>query len=623
MSIVPKFDKLPRHLEDIDLFGLLGIDKTTNRTEVDEAYLRIENPTGDQFTAWKLLRDEAYSALYQSTGSILKAVEAGFVVDSMSFDQITSTDYSSKLCVTPTFKIKSNIQGIQDDLPLIVLVTTGAFSPLHYGHLSMMETARKALQAQGRHVVGGYISPSHDAYVSTKYNGEASLSAAHRTHIARKAVDSSDWLMVDPWEGSYLPTDVNFTDVIRHIKDHLRFVFPGQPVEVYYVFGADNACFTRVLQYMDGGVCVSRSSSFNPRPSIFAGEGIVDNSRLIFVRSDDETSDFSSTAVRKWKPQLMPKDASIDYFGWKKTLITDDLDVPLPPQNYIIRDDIEWALAQYFVGNFPEDVLAAADTFKFGLKKLIESSFANAVLPDRSREIRVFFYSQAEQYKVAKHIESASPTLNIDTATNDGKGINFSRMFEISDSQFRPTGLISRPGYAPIEEQIRSINPGVYTFLDDDIASGATLNLFMGMLPETVTIGSIRTLFSHSRRILSDSNQHECLDVVDVRDFLLGSRAGGLVVGGIGDNDMVRAPYVEPFVNLNSRAYIPLSMCRSFSIGVWQLNYDFYKALDNKFTLAEASKEFRELMLRLGFDNTDTLHEIAGYYLDRLIGISQ
>ncbi len=31
-----------------------------------------------------------------------------------------------------------------------------------------------------------------------KYNGEAALPAAHRVHIARKSIDNSNWLMVDP-----------------------------------------------------------------------------------------------------------------------------------------------------------------------------------------------------------------------------------------------------------------------------------------------------------------------------------------------------------------------------------------------------------------------------------------
>ena len=50
----------------------------------------------------------------------------------------------------------------------VVLLSTGGFDPIHDGHIYMMEFAKEALEKKGYHVIGGYLSPSHESYVSTK-----------------------------------------------------------------------------------------------------------------------------------------------------------------------------------------------------------------------------------------------------------------------------------------------------------------------------------------------------------------------------------------------------------------------------------------------------------------------
>jgi nicotinamide mononucleotide adenylyltransferase len=44
-------------------------------------------------------------------------------------------------------------------------------------------------------VVGGYLSP-----VSDGYGKKGLIAAAHRRKICEIAVETSDWIMVDPWE---------------------------------------------------------------------------------------------------------------------------------------------------------------------------------------------------------------------------------------------------------------------------------------------------------------------------------------------------------------------------------------------------------------------------------------
>ena len=51
-----------------------------------------------------------------------------------------------------------------------VLLTTGALNPIHRGHVAMFDRARDALEAEyGLDVVGGFLSPSHDTYLSGKF----------------------------------------------------------------------------------------------------------------------------------------------------------------------------------------------------------------------------------------------------------------------------------------------------------------------------------------------------------------------------------------------------------------------------------------------------------------------
>ena len=50
----------------------------------------------------------------------------------------------------------------------VVLLTTGAMNPVHLGHLNAMHRARQHMTSLGYHVVGGFMSPTHDNYVRPK-----------------------------------------------------------------------------------------------------------------------------------------------------------------------------------------------------------------------------------------------------------------------------------------------------------------------------------------------------------------------------------------------------------------------------------------------------------------------
>jgi chitin deacetylase len=134
--------------------------------------------------------------------------------------------------------------GANDKRPT-VLVTSGAFNPVHNNHLLYLEAARAFLaranpptgavrgpesaHALPMNVVGGYLSALPDKAVAKKRGG--SIARVHRTEMLRRATADSSWLMVvgDELNGVEL-----FESVERAVEKAL-----GQPVNVVAVCGAD------------------------------------------------------------------------------------------------------------------------------------------------------------------------------------------------------------------------------------------------------------------------------------------------------------------------------------------------------------------------------------------------
>ncbi|XP_050942521.1 nicotinamide/nicotinic acid mononucleotide adenylyltransferase isoform X3 [Cucumis melo] len=81
--------------------------------------------------------------------------------------------------------------------PLALQSTTGSFNPPTYMHLRMFELAKDALKLEGLCVIGGYMSPVNDAYKK-----KGLISSEHRIKLCNLACQSSEYVMVDPWEAS-------------------------------------------------------------------------------------------------------------------------------------------------------------------------------------------------------------------------------------------------------------------------------------------------------------------------------------------------------------------------------------------------------------------------------------
>ncbi len=207
----------------------------------------------------KKIRDDSYyGPLYDRTCDMDRLVRAGFFDDGLSPERVDELRNDTRFLTTPLHKITMNLRGRPVEKTYSVLVTTGAFSPIHMGHIAMMEQAHKVLTEMGEIVVGGFVAPGHDSYVSAKRNGEAAMNAAKRIEIARVSLDDSSWLMVDPWPALYVETEINFTTILERTDNYLRRHLSAYTVRIWYVYGQDNQGFSEAFRAKLGAVCVER-----------------------------------------------------------------------------------------------------------------------------------------------------------------------------------------------------------------------------------------------------------------------------------------------------------------------------------------------------------------------------
>jgi hypothetical protein len=196
----------------------------------------------------KIKRDLFYWPLYLDHG-LKHIMDAGFFFDKLD-EPLDITD-SLKILCTPIGHIKTPKTNKH-----CVLVTTGSMCPVHDGHIDMMVQAKLKLESEGYEVLGGYLCPDHDNYVSRK-NGDQSIPVHVRNKLTTDKINKhglQSWLSIDPWCGTFAPTDLNFTDVIIRTKQYLH-KYCNLNTEICYVFGSDLIKFVNTFENL--GLCVA------------------------------------------------------------------------------------------------------------------------------------------------------------------------------------------------------------------------------------------------------------------------------------------------------------------------------------------------------------------------------
>ena len=551
------------------LWEELGLDENFNYKNVDEAYKNVKNKTPRTTFAWKVLRDKYYSEVYREYRNEDLLVKAGFILDTLTLEEIDY--YNINLLTTPFDKLSSNIDEIDNP---VVLLSTGGFYPIHDGHIKMMEDAKKVLNENGYNVVGGYLSLSHEDYIVTKpyYISDQ----YERVNEDREYLKNNDWLMIDPWESIYVRTIINFTDVIKRLEQYLQ-KHVSKKIKVAYIFGGDNVEFMYCFIKHGLAVCLNRKG-YN---DLFESIKKIKNENMFFIENMDNTSLLSSRNIREKqsKSEKCYKDVG-NYLIRNESL--------LPFEN-LIRDDNKELLKQLqkeFLNKF---------------MKLLSDCFDN--------KISIKAINMEFQLKDAYNYLHDKKTINIDSYYKGTYNLEVSRLFNISSYQDKYIELIGRLGHESIEQQVSKIDKGNYILVDDDSVTGRTLKSIKELLPSEVIV--------EQTYLLVNSINEKVFDVIDLRDFIVGVKNSGLVVK-LPNGKYTRAPYMMPYVNLTTRASIPPSKEREFSILVWQMNKDFYEKYNKNFQLKDTDSNFITLMKYIGFNDNDLLIDICDWHIQKL-----
>lgn len=555
-----------------DLFEILGLGdplllegdwwSVQSRFSLEE----IENFTPDQHYAWKALSDPDYYRLYLEHRSTEVLARAGFFDDGLNKLVSDFKVYDvQKFPTIPLQKVKNNT--VDGEEKVAILLTTGGMSPIHRGHIEMMEKAREIAKSQGYHVVGGFITPGHDSYVGSKYGGTAAIHAEHRIKMVELATRDSDWLACNPWPARYLPVEINFTDVIRHIQNAVP---PG--IEVIYVHGSDNPDF---------GLAVHSIS--------------VDRSEISSSAVRDGHLDYLDPVVREYYENIGKISGDT-----RPYLIRDDAFLSM---DYLLNNS---AWISKFGMHSEEDLRNKITQFQSSLRLGIASLFKA-----QGEYHPIHFLDVKEQIKEARVKVDNRPSISLDPFYPGDFYYGTTRFFEFSGPQARPEFRAQRPGLRDLVEQIDEIYPGEYVLVEDDIVTGSTIASFMALLPKDVTITDVV--------VLSDFGPHrgvEYFDIVDLRDFIFGTKDGGLgVVNYFGTP--LRALYAAPFVNLHSRAKIPVESQIDLSRIIWQANHRFYK--DTGLTVSDAPWWIRRWAICNYWKMEDRIEDIMKFYVDALL----
>ncbi|EOA94967.1 Nicotinamide mononucleotide adenylyltransferase 3, partial [Anas platyrhynchos] len=123
--------------------------------------------------------------------------------------------------------------SMKSRIPLILLAC-GSFNPITNMHMRLFELARDHLHQTGRYqVIEGIMSPVND-----DYRKKGLVPARHRVAMAKLALETSDWIRVDPWESEQETWTETVTVLRHHYNESLRllqykkeFIKNKQPLE--------------------------------------------------------------------------------------------------------------------------------------------------------------------------------------------------------------------------------------------------------------------------------------------------------------------------------------------------------------------------------------------------------
>jgi len=225
---------------------------------------------------------------------------------------MSTTDY-----MFPRDKLKTGAPGKKP----VVLVACGSYSPVTYMHMRLHEMSRDWMEDRGYEVIGSYFSPVADAY------GKKDLAPfKHRLNMLKLAVEGSDYIMVDHWEGE---KDVwtETVKVLRHFSDEVNRMRPADApkAEVMLICGSDllDSFNTPKLwadddqkEILSFGLVTIERVGADPAKIVWNNDLMFPFRERIFVVKQWIPNDISSTLIRK----TLARGMSISYLVPEKVV---------------------------------------------------------------------------------------------------------------------------------------------------------------------------------------------------------------------------------------------------------------------------------------------------------------
>lgn len=495
--------------------------------------------------AKKLLNDVFYRSMVEHGSNYSDLLNSGWI----------NTSYSDK-------ENKENFNIYSSNLPnhiftskkdeICILLNTGSYAPSHFGHIEMMLQAKIAVEAKGYNIDMIVLSPSHDNYVLNKSKDIKDWNIYRRIHSLQKTIKEFPFynkfdqslFSIDTWESLFCNYPVNFTDVIFKIEQNINN-YLNKKVKIFYVFGSDNNLFIDTFKFIPTdlknkyfAVCVQRDGY--PIETKENSENIIYTTNIKFFS-------VKSRSIRK-----KINENNFLQLTHKETDI------------YGVRLDTSFALKNW-INKYPQYENQLKDSYSVFSQKLKLGLF-------KSTQVQTESILEIEQKKyVLDLINENSNILNLDSCTNyfgNQYNLEFSRLFSLCSSQEYPISVVSR------DSDNKNIIPGDYWFVDDDIASANTVKLVkQKLISEGIHITKEISLLDIF--IKRNFPSKTIYDIVDTRDFLLGTNGGGLVCQTINGN--IRFPYFSPWINLYTRAKIPYKNIKEFNLFILKCNIDFFE----------------------------------------------
>src|SRR5262249_34183218 len=154
-----------------------------------------------------------------------------------------------------------------------------------------------------------------------------------------------------------------------------------------------------------------------------------------------------------------------------------------------IRDDLAWALEPWRIICGQETLRRAADAFLNGVTREIEHAFRRTSLPHFPKPAKVITVPAADQQQWIRRNLKNKAFINMDCVTaGAGHPVHFSRLFFLSDRRLVLHGLVTRPEWSFQPNAFSHLKPGSYALVDDDIATGSSMDTLEKSLPEHVRI---------------------------------------------------------------------------------------------------------------------------------------